>query len=431
MRFVISSQGKPPLPRALLALTVAQAFSVSGSVLTVVALPWFVLTTTGSATQMGIVLAAEFGAMGLAGIPGGALASRFGARRTVLLADLLRAPVVGAIPILHWMDMLSFPVLLALVAVAGVFYAPYVASQQAMVPDIVGEDEELVMRGNAVLIVGERSAALAGPPLAGVLIAWLGAPVVLLFDAVSFLAAFAIVVAFLPSTVGRLTAPAARALVSGVRALFRDRLLGPWTISVGGFEAAWQMLVASLPVLAFVRYDGDPKVVGIALGGLGLGAVTGNLLAIKLLGRVKPARLAMVAKVLQVFAFWVLVVDLPRFGLAGVLMATGLMSGLVTAPVTAIRTMRMPADLRAATGAAFLTTMILMGAIGLAFIGPLLDSWGAERALLVAAIIQTVFTALFVLAGARHSSLAEVPAQLRRAAARQSPGLRSGRRLRT
>lgn len=423
------SQRQSSLPRPLLALTVAQALSVSGSVLTIVALPWFVLTTTGSATRMGIVLAAEFGAMGLAGIPGGAVASRLGARRTVLISDLVRAPLVGAVPILHWLDKLSFPLLLALVAAAGVFYAPYVASQQAMVPDIVGEDEKLVTRGNAVLIVGERSAALAGPPLAGVLIAWLGAPVVLLVDAISFLLAFAVVVSFLPSSVGRLTAPAARALFSGVRALFRDRLLGPWTVSVGGFEAAWQMLVASLPVLAFVRYGGDPKVVGIALGGLGLGAVMGNLLAIRLLAHIEPARLAMVAKVLQVLAFWVLVVDLPRFGLAGVLLVTGLMSGLVTAPVTAIRTMRMPVDLRAATGAAFLTTMILMGAIGLAFIGPILDSWGAERALVVAAVIQTVFTGLFVLAGARGARTA-APALRPDTHGRPVPGLRGLSRVR-
>ena len=430
MRSVLSSQSEP-LPRPLLALTVAQALSVSGSVLTVVALPWFVLTTTGSATRMGIVLAVEFGAMGLAGIPGGALATRVGARRTVLFGDLVRAPLVGAIPVLHWLDQLSFPVLLVLVALAGIFYAPYVASQQAMVPDIVGEDEKLVTRGNAVLIVGERSAALAGPPLAGVLIAWLGAPVVLLLDAFSFLLAFAVVVSFLPSTVGKAVAPASRALLDGARALFRDRLLGPWTLSVGGFEAAWQMLVASLPVLAFVRYDGDPKVVGIALGGLGLGAVAGNLIAIRLLAVVEPARLAVIAKVLQVLAFWVLVIDLPRFGLAGVLLVTGLMSGMVTAPVTAIRTMRVPADLRAASGSAFLTTMILMGAIGLAFIGPILDGWGAERALLVAAVLQTVFTAVFVLAGGRAGDTygeAQVQAGV---AASRAPPLRLARRVRS
>ena len=341
--------------------------------------------------------------MGLFGVPGGAVASRLGARRTILASDLARVPLVAAIPVLHWTGALSLPVLIVLVGMVGMFYAPYVACQKALIPELVGEDERTVAQANALLVAGERGAVLAGPPLAGALIVWLDAPIVLLLDAVSFLLAFLIVVAFLPRGFGRGIPTRAGDLLAGVRALMGDCLLGPWTISIGGFEAAWQMLVVTLPVLAFVRYDGDATVVGIALGALGLGALIGNVIAIRVLPRTDPARLAALAKIVQVAAFWVLAVSLPRFGLAGVLLAAGVMSGLVNAPVTAIRTMRMPRDLRPATGAAFLTVLVLLSAVGLAIVGPVLDAYGARTTLVIVALLQTAFTVVFVAAGVRDA----------------------------
>lgn len=389
--------------RPVLALVAAQLVSVTGSLMSMVAIPWFVLTTTGSATRMTIVLAAEFAASAVLGIPGGALAARLGVRRTILLADLVRAPLLGAVPILHWTGHLGFPALVALVVVAGALYVPYVASQQALLPDLVGEAEGPLAKANALLLMGERSAALAGPALAGVLIAAIGAPAVLALDAASFLLSFALVATLVPRVAGRtLLGPPPR-LLAGARFLARDRLLAPWTVSVGGFEAAWQMLVAALPVLAVSRYEGDPHVVGVALGGLGLGAVVGNVLAVRLLDRVPSARLAVTAKLLQVAVLWVLVAELPRFGVAAVLVVAGLLSGLVTAPVTAIRTVRTPSALRPAAGAAFLTVLLLLGAVGLAASGPLLDDHGAHAAFLVAAIVQTAFTALFAAAALRRA----------------------------
>ncbi|MEZ5098811.1 MAG: MFS transporter [Thermoleophilia bacterium] len=295
------------------------------------------------------------------------------------------------------------PTLVALVVVAGAVYVPYVASQQALLPDLVGEDERLLAKANALLLMGERTAALAGPALAGVLIAAVGAPAVLALDAASFLLSLALVATLVPRLAGRTRLGPPPRLLAGARFLARDRLLAPWTVSVGGFEAAWQMLVAALPVLAVVRYDGDPHVVGVALGGLGLGAVAGNVLAVRLLDRVPSVRLAVVAKVLQVAVLWVLVAELPRFGVAAVLVAAGLLSGLVTAPVTAIRTIRTPSPLRPAAGAAFLTVMLLLGAAGLAGSGPLLDDHGAHAAFLAAAVVQTAFTALFVAAALRRA----------------------------
>ena len=80
------------------------------------------------------VLIAEIVPIALLGFWGGAIAARLGTRRTMLICDLARVPLLGAIPLLHSLGLLPFPVLLALVAASGVFIAPYMGVQRAVVP---------------------------------------------------------------------------------------------------------------------------------------------------------------------------------------------------------------------------------------------------------------------------------------------------------
>ena len=107
--------------RGLRALIAAQTVSRLGSQMTFLALPWFVLETTGSASRMGVVLAVELAPVGLFGIPSGALVGRLGARRTLLLCDAARVPLMCSVPLLHAAGVLSFPLLLVLVFLLGCF----------------------------------------------------------------------------------------------------------------------------------------------------------------------------------------------------------------------------------------------------------------------------------------------------------------------
>jgi MFS family permease len=101
--------------RPLAALLAAEAISTTGSQMTLLALPWFVLVTTGSPARMGVVVAADLVPMVVLALPGGALVGRLGARRTMLACDLARAPLIGLVPLLHALGLLSFPVLVGLV----------------------------------------------------------------------------------------------------------------------------------------------------------------------------------------------------------------------------------------------------------------------------------------------------------------------------
>jgi len=87
--------------RSLAAILSAELVSLTGSAMTLVALPWFVLLTTGSTAKMGWVLAAELLPVGLFGIPSGSLIARLGAKRTMNISDAARVPLMTAIPVLH------------------------------------------------------------------------------------------------------------------------------------------------------------------------------------------------------------------------------------------------------------------------------------------------------------------------------------------
>jgi MFS family permease len=65
----------------LRALLVAEVISTTGGMMTWLALPWFVLTTTGSPSRMTLVIAAELIGMAVTGLPSGTLLQRLGARR--------------------------------------------------------------------------------------------------------------------------------------------------------------------------------------------------------------------------------------------------------------------------------------------------------------------------------------------------------------
>ena len=94
--------------RSLIGLVVAELVSLTGTAMTFVALPWFVLVTTGSIAKMGWVLAAEMVPIALFGIPSGALIARLGAKKTMVISDAARGPLLMVLPILKWTGNLSF-----------------------------------------------------------------------------------------------------------------------------------------------------------------------------------------------------------------------------------------------------------------------------------------------------------------------------------
>ena len=390
------------------ALVAAEIVSVLGTRMTYLALPWFVLVTTGSPGKMSLVLAAEIAPMAILGIPSGTLVQRLGARTTMLVADVARAPILASIPLLHALDLLSFPLLLGLVALLGCFMAPYFASQRTILPELVGEDERLMSQGNSLIEGGSAFAALIGPALAGLLIPFIGASNVLYVDAATYLVAFLLVLAFVPRR-KPLGAAVQSGVLAGVRFLLADRFLGPVSalIVATGFLGA--ALSAGLPVYAFDEFDGSARIAGLFFAALGAGALVGSLVAVAAVRKVAPLRLAAVGIFGFTVPLWALPF-LPPWPLVVVALFLAMLSApLVNGPIFGVLTKRTPEDLRAKTLTAVVAINTVAAPLGYVVAGQILERWGVVPLFTVVVLGVTWVAIAFTAIVLRRGDLGAAP----------------------
>ena len=389
----------PPKPllkqRPLVALLIAEIVSSLGTHMTYLALPWFVLVTTGSPARMTVVLGVQMLPIALFGIPSGTLVSRLGARRTMLLSDWARAPVMASIPVLHALDLLTFPLLLVCVFLLGCFIAPYFSSQRVILPELVGDDERSVGKANAIVEGAQRATSLLGPSAAGVLIALVGATNVLYIDAATFLFAALTLTLLVPQRPPVAPNEDSGGLLAGVRFLARDRILRTLGITALVLNGFGQMMAAGLPVLAYQDFGGSSRVAGIFFASFGAGAVVGTVLAMKVLGRVDPLRLGAFALIALTLPVFVLALDLPAWAVVVALFTSSVFSPLVNAPLIAMITMRTPEALRAKVMTAVLTFALLAGPAGLFAAGPILQVWGPHLVFAIVASAQLAASLFF------------------------------------
>lgn len=366
---------QPVRKRAVGALVLAEVVSVLGTRMTYLALPWFVLVTTGSPGKMTLVLAAEIAPMAILGMPSGTLVQRLGSRTTMLVSDVARAPILLSIPLLHEADLLDFGLLLGIVALLGCFAPPYFASQRTILPEVVGEDERRMSQANSSIEGGTAFAALVGPALAGLLIPVLGAPNLLYLDAASYLAAFLLVLVFVPRR-KPLGAPPEQGVLAGLRFVLADRLLGPISATVVGFGLLGAGLSAGLPFYAYDQLDGSSRIAGLFYAALGAGALVGSVLAVLAVRRLPPLRLAMIGLLGFTLPLWVLPF-LPPWPVTFVaLFAATLFTPLVNGPIMAAITSRTPEQLRPKVLTAVISANTVATPLGFLAAGQVLEHWG-------------------------------------------------------
>ena len=385
--------------RAVGALVAAEVVSILGTRMTYLALPWFVLVTTGSAAKMSIVLAAQILPMALLGIPSGSVVEKLGGRTTMLVADFARAPIMASIPLLHAADVLSFPLLVGLVALLGAFMPPYAAAQRVVLPELVGEDERLISQANSSIEGGTAFAAIVGPALAGVLIPFVGAPNVLYLDAATFLVSFAILFALVPKR-KPLHEPARRGVLAGLRFVLRDRLLGPLTATVAGFGFIVSALSAALPVFAYEAFSS--RVAGLFYASLGAGALVGTVCAVVFVRRVAPLKLAALGILAFAVPLWLLPVAEQAWIVTMALFVATFFTPLVNGPVMGVLTARTPEPLRPKVMTAIISLHTVAAPLGFLLAGQVLDRWGVDPVFFGVAAGVTLLSLLFASIALRH-----------------------------
>ncbi|WP_243741135.1 MFS transporter [Streptomyces sp. 8K308] len=279
--------------RALAGLLAAVSVSQLGTKISAVALPWFVLVTTGSAAQTGLVAFCEMTPYVLAKALSGPLIDRAGPRVTSWTTDVVSAAAVAAIPPLHAAGLLPLWLLLLLVALVGLARGPGDLAKQVMVPEAADRDRVPLERATGLAGVAERLAGTVGPAGAGVLVAALDAMTALMVNAACFAAGSLLVAATLPRGMGRgrpatpeateagEVEPAGywRRFGEGFAYLRREPLLLSISLTVAVtnlLDAAYVSVL--LPVWA-ERSGHGPSAIGVIGGVFGGTAVCGSLLA--------------------------------------------------------------------------------------------------------------------------------------------------------
>ena len=192
---------KPRYTWSIYALFTGNLVSFVGDMLTLLAIPWFVLQTTGSVVQAGITGFCSALPMVLSGFFGSVLVDRLGYKRTSVLGDLLSGITVMCIPLLYHTVGLAFWQLLTIVFIGGLLRSPADTARQAMVPELAPLAGMRLERANALSDGAMRISRFFGAPLAGVLIVLIGTSNLLWLDAASFLFSASMVSLFVPAIV--------------------------------------------------------------------------------------------------------------------------------------------------------------------------------------------------------------------------------------
>jgi MFS family permease len=263
------------------ALLTAYVISLAGTQISAIAIPWMVLTTTGSASKTGLVGFATMAPYIAAQILSGPLVDRVGLRRAFVLGNLSAALMVGLIPLGYALGGLSMPMLLGLVAVAGTVRGAADCASSPLVPAAAQVGGIALERAAGLTSGANRTAILVGAPLAGVLVTVAGSPLAIAVDAATF--AVAAVIAALWVRVA--PAPASRPplrgygreLAAGLRFIRGDRLL----LGIITMVAVTNLLdqgLSDVMLPVWVRDKvGTASALGLIGGVGGAGAVLGNL----------------------------------------------------------------------------------------------------------------------------------------------------------
>ena len=334
-------------PRPIVALALAEIVSLLGTRLSMIAIPWLVLTTTGDPLLTGFIGFAEMLPYVLAKALGGPLIDRLGARRIAIAGDLASMLAVALVPLLHFTSMLHFETLLPVVILLGALRGPADAAKQAMVPAVAGLAGVPLERITGIMGTIDRLAGALGAAAAGALVAIFGAAPALILTTLTCALAALIVALFLPLPRIAPSDDAARPsymseLREGWRYFRTDRVLVGIVIMIAVTNLFDQAYVAVLlPV--WVNLVGDATLLGLLLASFSAAAVLGSVLATWLAPRL-PRLLVYAAAFLICGSprSLVFIIDTPLPAIFAVLAAAGFASGFINPIISAVCFERIP-----------------------------------------------------------------------------------------
>jgi len=365
-----------------------------------VALPWFVIETTGSAARTGLVgMMTALPAL-VSGILGGVLVDRLGGRRMSVVADVISGIAVMLIPLLHQTIGLGFPALLLLVLVGAALDIPGVTGRRLLVPELA---EGAGMRQEAVASWYETmqgASFIVGPAIAGVLIAAIGTVNLLWITAAGFFISAICIGRFSPAGkhVAEPTGPhvangAWAEMRAGLRYLRTDSLLLALAIGLTLMNFLntpfWSVI---LPVQIEDQF-GEAARLGFLLTMRGIGNLVGGLAYGAIGHRLRSVRrlLYLVAVASFPIMLWVFVAGTAYPAMLAISLVAGVLSGPINPLLVNVRLERIPPELRGRVFATFSGLASAVTPIGMIAAGWLLEVAGVRPGLAIVAVAGSLF----------------------------------------
>lgn len=385
--------------RPVVALALATVVSLLGTRLSMIAIPWLVLTTTGDPLLTGVIGFAEMLPYVLAKALCGPLIDRLGTRRITVFGDLASTVAVALVPLLHFSGALQFSTLLPVVVLFGILRGPADAAKQSMVPAVAAAARVPLERVTGIVGTIDRLAGALGAAAAGALVAILGAAPALVLTAIACVIA-AIIVAIGLDLPG--TAPTA----SEARPAYFAELLEGWLffrtdpvlvsiVVMVAITNLFDQAYAAVLLPVWVTVAGDATLLGALLATFSAGAILGSGLATWLGPRLP--RLAVYATAFIICGaprFLVFVVDMPFVAIFSVLATAGFASGFLNPIISAVTFERIPPALIGRVNS-------LIGALAWLFIpfggligGALIAGFGLHAAFAISAAAYVAVTML-------------------------------------
>ena len=185
--------------------------SLTGDWMLVVALPVTVYQLTGSALATGGVLIANKLSALVLGSVAGVFVDRWDRKRTMVIANLIRAPVLLLLVAVDSAERVWIVYVVAATnSAVGQFFRP---AENALLPRLVGEEH--LVPANALNALNDNLSRLLGPALGGLVAAWFGLSGVVAADAASYLVAAGMIAAIAASTKPERAHPLDAASVTG------------------------------------------------------------------------------------------------------------------------------------------------------------------------------------------------------------------------
>lgn len=264
----------------------ASATSVIGDNIVSVALAFAVLDQTGSATDLGLVLGARTVMLVAFLLIGGVWADRISRQRLMMISDLGRALTQGTLGFLIITGRAELWHFIALEALNGIASAFFFPAATGLTPTTVSRSR--LQQANALLSLTHSSAAIAGPVIAGLLVATAGPGPALVVDGATFLvSAFFLLQIRLPPAAQRVERPT---FLSDLKEGWGEVRSRKWVwVSILNFMHFQLLALPAVFVLGPFIADtslGGASAWATILAAAGIGAVVGDVASIK----VKPER---------------------------------------------------------------------------------------------------------------------------------------------